>query len=83
MSISGLMRDLKANSSKWVHGTFSDRESFTWQPGYAAFSVSKSNEPAVTEYIHTQEKHHRKRTLQEEIALFLERHEGVIEEFDW
>jgi putative transposase len=82
-SISDLMREIKANSSKWVHETFSERQAFAWQPGYAAFSVSKSVEPAVIEYIDTQEENHRKLTLQEEMAIFLERHGGVIEEFDW
>ena len=39
-ALSNLMRDLKCNSSRWVHETFQNSQSFAWQEGYAAFSVS-------------------------------------------
>jgi putative transposase len=83
IAIADLLRDLKANSSKWVHETFEGRDNFAWQPGYAAFSVSMSVKPAVISYIDTQEEHHRRLTLQEEIAILLEKHGGSVEEFDW
>ena len=59
---------LKGSSSKWAneHG----RE-FSWQEGYGAFGVSKSNINAVTKYITNQEKHHRKITFEEEFIAFL------------
>ncbi len=62
---------LKGSSSKWVneHG----RE-FSWQEGYGAFGVSKSNINAVIKYITNQEKHHRKITFEEEFIAFLEKH---------
>lgn len=62
---------LKGSSSKWAneHG----RE-FSWQEGYGAFGVSKSNINAVTKYITNQEKHHRKITFEEEFIAFLEKH---------
>lgn len=47
LSVSDLVRTLKANSSKWIHETFPAANSFAWQTGYAAFSVSRSNVPAV------------------------------------
>jgi putative transposase len=63
---------LKGSSSKWVseHG----RE-FSWQEGYGAFGVSKSNINAVVRYIANQEKHHRKITFEEEFIALLEKHE--------
>ena len=40
-----------------------------------AFSVSKSNVPAVLEYIANQEAHHQKWTFKEEYIDFLHKHE--------
>jgi putative transposase len=62
---------LKSSSSKWasVKGF-----SFAWQDGYAAFSVSASNIPAVLRYIETQEAHHRKLTFDEEFLALLKKH---------
>jgi REP element-mobilizing transposase RayT len=74
ISLADLMRTLKTNSSKWVHETWPN-VSFAWQIGYGAFSVSKSNEDAVKQYIAAQEEHHQKMTFQEEFIAFLKRHE--------
>lgn len=49
-------------------------ESFEWQIGYCAFSVSYSNAKAVQDYIRNQEEHHRTKTFQEEYIAFLNRH---------
>ena len=82
IALANLLRDIKANSSKWVHETFPDRE-FAWQPGYAGFSVSKSGQPAVEHYIETQAEHHKRMTIQEEFTLLIERHGGKVEDFEW
>ena len=42
------------------------------QEGYGAFTVSRSDIGEVTDYIASQEEHHRKRTFQEEYIAFLE-----------
>jgi len=47
---------------------------FAWQTGYGAFSVSRSNVPAVAKHIEEQESHHRKRTFQEEFIELLVKH---------
>jgi REP element-mobilizing transposase RayT len=73
--IADLVRDLKANSSGWVHDTFPDCSEFAWQAGYGAFAVSKSNVEAVKAYLVKQEEHHRKQTFQDEYREFLRRHE--------
>ena len=62
---------LKANSSRW----FNDRgNSFAWQKGYGAFSVSLSNLETVKNYIDTQEEHHRKRSFEQEFIALLKKH---------
>ena len=73
-ALSDILRDLKANSSKWVHETFPELAGFGWQTGYGAFVVSYSLLDAVKGYIARQEEHHRTRTFQEEFVLFLCRH---------
>ncbi len=74
LSVADTMRLLKTNSSKWVHEGSSEYASFAWQTGYGAFSVSRSNVPAVEAYIAKQEEHHRTMTFQEEFVAFLKRH---------
>ena len=60
-------RDRMGRESKRIRG-------FAWQEGYGAFSVVSPAVPSVREYIQEQEKHHQKRTFQEEYREFLEKH---------
>ena len=71
MSVAKAVQLIKGGSSKWVHDTFPRRESFGWQRGYGAFSVSASQVNKVIAYIHGQKEHHRKRTFREEFLDFL------------
>ena len=79
-SVSEIVRLLKSNSSGWIHATFPDRKGFAWQTGYAAFAVSYSHLAAVKHYILAQEKHHRKKSFQEELLAFLKRHDLKFDE---
>src|SRR5438128_332173 len=47
------VQKIKANSSRWMKGRV---RNFTWQRGYAAFSVSASSLDATVEYIRDQER---------------------------
>jgi putative transposase len=62
---------LKSNSSKWMN---EQGKRFAWQVGYAAFSVSFSNLPAVVRYIQNQEAHHRKISFEQEYLALLRKH---------
>ena len=76
-------RDLKADSSKWVHEEVG-RRLFAWQKGYAVFSVSPSYIESVRRYILDQENHHRRRSFQEEyITLLKESGIEYDERFVW
>jgi putative transposase len=77
-AIADLVKETKRASTEWVRDSKQIR-GFGWQEGYGAFSVSKSAVLSVREYIQQQEKHHQKRTFQEEYREFLEKH-GI--EFD-
>jgi len=68
--LSEAIRDLKANSSRYMSETGSR---FAWQDGYAAISVSPSQIPVVSAYIENQERHHAKRSYEEELMALLEK----------
>ena len=57
-----------------------DKDKFRWQDGYGAFSVSKSSEATVIQYIRNQQEHHRKKSFQEEFIGFLNKHGIEYEE---
>ena len=83
-AIADLVRDIKANSSRWIHETFADQHAFAWQGGYGAFAVSHSNLDKVRLHIANQKEHHRKMTFQEELIAFLKRHGiGYDEQYVW
>jgi REP element-mobilizing transposase RayT len=63
---------IKSNSSKWIR---EKRTTFSWQEGYGAFNVSKSNVDAVIKYIDNQEAHHRKFTFEQEFITLLKKHD--------
>lgn len=74
LPIPNAMKLLKGDSSAWANTEQLTPTRFQWQDGYAAFSVSPSSIPAVTEYITTQREHHRHQTFEEEYEHFLKRH---------
>jgi REP element-mobilizing transposase RayT len=70
-----LVQAVKAIPSKWVHERPESIPEFGWQTGYAAFSVSQSNEARVRNYILNQEAHHRRLTFETELIGLLEKHQ--------
>lgn len=78
-ALSDVLRDLKSNSSGWMHDVFPDETHFSWQRGYGAFTVSASQIDGVRKYIADQEIHHGTRTFEQEFVSMLEKN-GV--EFD-
>ena len=69
--LADILRELKKASSVWVHEQI-DLQTFAWQEGYAAFTVSATARPAVQKYIANQEEHHRARSFREELIEMLE-----------
>ena len=69
-SLSTVVRDLKANSSRWMS---ENGVEFSWQEGFGAFSVSLSQVPMVKRYIRNQAEHHKKRNFEEEFILLLKK----------
>ena len=62
-ALSDVLRDIKANSTGWMHEVFPEMKDFMWQRGYGAFTVSHSQVEIVREYVLNQEEHHKKHEL--------------------
>jgi putative transposase len=75
ISIAKMINAFKANSSCWIHESFPNRKFFAWQEGYGAFSVGRSEERAVIEYIRNQNAHHKQIDFREEFLKLLREHE--------
>lgn len=69
ITISELVRIVKANSSKWIN---SKQSHFLWQEGYGCFSISQTHVDAVKNYIAGQAEHHKRVNFQDEFRRLLE-----------
>lgn len=82
VSVSDLMKFVKANSSRWMKRRF--EKPFAWQKGFGVFSVARSGVPSVSQYIRDQETHHRKMDFRTEFVALLKKNEiDFDEEFLW
>jgi REP element-mobilizing transposase RayT len=64
--LADFMRELKKSASVWVHEEIAV-PGFSWQEGYAAFTVSPTARVGVKRYISNQKEHHRKRPFRAEL----------------
>jgi REP element-mobilizing transposase RayT len=79
IALAEFARDIKANSSKWLHEEKQHRN-FQWQAGYGAFTVSYSGIDAVRQYICKLADHHKTRSFEDEFRMILQRHQIVFDE---
>lgn len=85
-ALSDLVRDIKANSSKFINERGFVRGKFYWQEGFGAFSYSRSQIDTVAKYILNQEKHHAKKSFKAEYIDLLDRFNIDYDErylFNW
>jgi REP element-mobilizing transposase RayT len=75
LAVSEALQRIKGGSSGWIKANIPGCRGFGWQDGYGAFTVSKSQMPAIKSYIQTQNEHHRGKTFEEEYRMLLDRHE--------
>jgi putative transposase len=71
--LADVLRDIKGESSRWVHETVA-APLFSWQEGYGAFTVGPSETERIRRYIANQEAHHRGRSFEEEFLELLREH---------
>jgi REP element-mobilizing transposase RayT len=73
-SMAEIVRRIKGNSSNWINQQRLCAARFSWQPGYAAFSVSESQVQRVFDYIRHQRQHHGREDYQKEYSHIIALH---------
>ena len=71
--IPDLLRDIKANTSKFINEKKWVPGKFRWQEGYGGFSYSHWEIDRVIKYINNQEEHHRKQSFKDEYLGYMDR----------
>lgn len=80
ISVSDVLKNVKAKSSKWINTKDFVAGKFEWQSGYGAFTYSRSQRNDVIQYIMKQEEHHGKRSFKDEYLELLRRNEIKYED---
>ena len=75
-----LVQKIKANSSKWLKTKHTRLQNFSWQNGYATFSVNPRGVERVTRYIENQHEHHGRQNFEKEYLAMLEKHNVEYDE---
>jgi putative transposase len=70
-SIAEVIKQIKGSSSHFINQSNLTIDKFSWQTGYAAYSVSESIIDKVFNYIQNQMQHHTKKTFQQEYEEFI------------
>lgn len=74
VSISDLVKDVKAYSSKFVNDEHFLPNHFAWQSGFGCFTHSHAQIDVVAQYIMHQKEHHRKKSFREEYLSILKKY---------
>jgi len=72
-TLSDLVRDVKAGSSKFINEKRWVMGRFSWQEGFGAFSYARSQLDTVIRYIQNQPKHHAGQSFRDEYVKLLEK----------
>ncbi|GAA3760688.1 IS200/IS605 family transposase [Flavobacterium ginsengiterrae] len=80
ITISELMKTVKAKSSKYINENQLTKSKFSWQEGYGVFSYSQSQIDSVYKYIQNQKEHHQKQSFNKECLNFLNKFNVQYEE---
>jgi REP element-mobilizing transposase RayT len=80
IALSDFVQKIKSNSSRWMKTLDSSLTDFSWQDGYAAFSISTRAVESVREYILNQEEHHGHQDYRVEILSLLKEHDVEYDE---
>ena len=72
IALAEFANQLKAGATKWAKQR--GHAEFGWQRGYGAFSMNQESLDRAVRYVESQEDHHRKLTLRDELENFLRLH---------
>jgi len=79
-TIPDLVETIKTDSNHFIKRQGFCPQKFNWQEGYGAFSYARSQVDAVVKYVANQERHHQKKTFQEEYLMMLQKFEVEYKE---
>ena len=74
VALSGLMLEVKRDSSKWIKEKDAALRGFGWQDGYFGFSIGESGVDALRAYIASQKEHHKTVSFKDEVRAFLRKY---------
>jgi hypothetical protein len=77
---SDLMYHIKRSSSLWINKRRLVQGRFSWQEGFGAFSIGKSQLSGKIKYIEEQQDHHKRISFREEYLEFLMENEIEFDE---
>ncbi len=80
ITVSKLIADIKANSSRWLKNKENKLKNFAWQNGYGVFSIGQSGFLHCVSYIKNQKKHHKTLSFEEELKLFFKKYSVTYDE---
>ncbi len=86
VAVSDLVRDIKANSSRFINEKGWLRGRFNWQDGFGAFTYAKSQIDEVVKYILRQPVHHQRQSFKDEFYSTLNKFEVEYDDkylFEW
>jgi REP element-mobilizing transposase RayT len=83
LSLSEVMKSVKAKSSKWINENYFLKDRFEWQRGFGGFSYGQSQVSKVYQYIENQEEHHKEKTFKDEYWKLLKKFEVEYDEDYW
>ncbi|MDX1642310.1 MAG: transposase, partial [Balneolaceae bacterium] len=74
-ALASVVQEVKKVSSKWMKVNGPKNQTFKWQIGYGAFSVSSSKVEIVRRYIRNQKRHHQRVNYKQELEKFLDEYD--------
>ena len=80
VSVSELMKTVKAKSSKYINDHSLTANRFEWQEGYGVFSYRQRDVDQIYKYVQNQEAHHAKQSFHEEYLELLKEFEICYDE---
>jgi putative transposase len=80
MALADLVREIKADSTNFINRERFVRGRFNWQEGYGAFSYGHSQLNTIIRYIQNQERHHERRSFENEYMTLLRKFDIAFEE---
>jgi REP element-mobilizing transposase RayT len=80
VSVSELIKGVKAKSSKYINDLNLTKERFEWQPGYGVFSYRQRDIEQIYNYVKNQEAHHQKQSFRDEYLDLLKEFEVQFDE---